>query len=150
MRKLFALLLFPCATLIRAGETFLLIFLLFAAPVFAQHGQGYAFYRISGNYDSAQAALKTNLSDTARMAAYHELGFYLVGSKLDSSLYFFDQELILARKLRSKLWEADALDFTGFVLWRLLKYPGALQRFLTGIKIAEDPASEGANWGLAR
>jgi signal transduction histidine kinase len=130
----------------------LAIMLLIMLPYLSLGQQRYAFYHVpvKKDYDIAQAALKTNLSDTARMAAYHESGFYFAGSNLDSCLYFFEQELVLARKLGLKLWEADALDFTGFVKWRLGNYPGALQDFLTGIEIAQDPASEGARWSLAR
>src|SRR5579863_4900425 len=119
---------------------------------FLSFGQEYAFYRgpEQNDVDSAQRAFKDNINDTARMAACHELAFYFADFKIDSSFYFSNQQLVLARKLGFKLWEADALDFSGYVLWRLGNYPEALQRFLKGIRIAEDPASEGAEWGLAR
>ena len=84
------------------------------------------------------------------MAACHELAIYFAESKRDSCYYFSDQELVLARKLGFKLWEADALDLSAFVLWRLGNYPEALHKFLDGIKIADDPASEKRTWGLER
>jgi len=115
-------------------------------------GQQYAYYHAPDktDYDSAQATLLNTMSDTARMAACHQLGFYFAGSNRDSCYYFLNRQLGLARKLGLKLWEADALDNTAFVLWRLGNYPEALQRFLDGVKIAEDPASEKNAWGLER
>src|SRR6516164_4837083 len=73
-------------------------------------GQGYSFYTPPDSVQlaSARAAFKSNFSDTARMAACHELGYDYVGSKPDNSLYYYDQERVLARKLGLKLWEASA------------------------------------------
>jgi signal transduction histidine kinase len=115
-------------------------------------GQGYSFYTPPDSVQlaSARAAFKSNFSDTARMAACHELGYDYVGSKPDTSFYYYDQERVLARKLGLKLWEASALDLTGFLLLHKGNYPEAFQRFLAGIKISEDPTSEDTNWGLAR
>src|SRR5260221_5099138 len=99
-------------------------------------GQQYAYYHNTekSDYDSAQAALKNTISDTARMAACHDLALYFAESNRDSCYYFSDQELVLARKLGFKLWETYALDLSAFVLWRLGNYPEALHRFLNGIK----------------
>ncbi len=84
------------------------------------------------------------------MTIYRRFGFYYAESKRDSSFYFINLHLAIARKFGLKLWEADALDNTAYALWRLGNYPGALQRFLQGIKIAEDPASEKSTWGVER
>jgi signal transduction histidine kinase len=100
--------------------------------------------------DSVQAAFKSNVSDTAQIIACHFLAWYFSDFKRDSCFYFSNQEQVLARKLGFKIWEADALDFSGYVSWRLGNFPEALQTFFKGIEIAEDPASEKDNWGLER
>src|SRR6476659_895736 len=114
--------------------------------------QQYAFYHFpdKNQYDSLVKIFPKIINDTVRMAAYHEFGFYLLESKRDSAFYFLDQELNLSRKFNLKLWQCDALDNSAYLLWRLGDYPGALVRFLEGIKIAEDPASEKSDWGVAR
>ncbi|HLX91907.1 MAG TPA: tetratricopeptide repeat protein, partial [Puia sp.] len=114
--------------------------------------QQYAFYHLpdENQYDSLEKAFPGITNDTVRMAAYHELAFYLAESKRDSAFYFLDQELNLSRKFNLKIWECDALDNSAYLLWRLGNYPEALRRFLEGIEIAEDPLSEKSAWGVAR
>jgi len=114
--------------------------------------QKYAFYRLpdESQYDSVVKAFPGITNDTVRMTAYHELAFYILESKRDSAFYFLDQELNLSRKFNLKIWECDALDNSAYLLWRLGNYPEALRRFLEGISIAEDPASEKSAWGVAR
>jgi tetratricopeptide (TPR) repeat protein len=124
---------------------------LFAMLPAVSLGQRYAFYNIPDSSEavSAMAVLKYTANDTARMVACHELAEYFAGEK-DSCYYFSKREFGLARKFGFKIWEAAALDFIGFSSWRLGNYPEALQCFLDGIKIADDPASEKITWGLER
>jgi signal transduction histidine kinase len=113
--------------------------------------QGYTFYRPPGiGFDSAKAVFKSKISDTLRMAACYDLAYYFSDANRDTCFYYSNQQQVLAEKLGLKLWEAVALDFSAYVLWHVGDYPGALQRFLKGIEIAENPASEGSNWGLSR
>jgi signal transduction histidine kinase len=127
----------------------ILLFQLVPVWLFSQQ---YAFYHLPDEklYDSLEKALPGMTNDTVRMAAYHDLAFYLLESKRDSAFYFLDQELNLSRQFNLKIWECDALDNSAYLLWRLGNYPEALRRFLEGIKIAEDPASEKSDWGVAR
>jgi two-component system NtrC family sensor kinase len=127
----------------------LMLFQLLPSLLFSQK---YEFYRLpdESQYDSVVKAFPGIVNDTVRMAAYHELAFYLLESKRDSAFYFLDQELNLSRKFNLKIWECDALDNSAYLLWRLGDYPEALRRFLEGISIAEDPASEKSAWGVAR
>ncbi len=132
-------------------KSFFKIMLIQLLPI-CLFGQQYAFYHFpeQSQYDSLVKVFPGVTNDTIRMAAYHELGFYLLESKRDSAFYFLDQELDLSRKFDLKIWECDALDNSAYLLWRLGNYPEALRRFLEGIKIAEDPASEKSAWGLVR
>ncbi len=99
-------------------------------------------------FDSLQTVLKMAANDTIRMAAYRSIGNYYVEFKKDSALYFYQQQLLLARKLGLKLWEANALDNSGYSSWSLGNYPRALQYLLQGIKIAEDPEADKNIWGI--
>jgi signal transduction histidine kinase len=128
----------------RLLETILLAML--SSLCLAQH---YTYYALpdSSECESARAVLKYTANDTVQMVAYHQLTEFFAGNR-DSCYYFSKQEFGLARKLGFKIWEADALDFIGFSSWRLGNYSEALQCFLDGIKIADDPASEKITWGL--
>jgi two-component system NtrC family sensor kinase len=132
-------------------KSFFKIMLLQILPTWL-FAQQYAFYHFpdESQYDSLVKVFPGITNDTTRMAAYHEFGFYLLESKRDSAFYFLDQELDLSKKFDLKLWQCDALDNSAYLLWRLGNYPDALGRFLEGIKIAEDPASEKSAWGIAR
>ena len=84
---------------------------------------------------------KTN-NDTIRMGIARSLGFYYSEIKTDSSLYFHLEQAALARQLKSRLWEADALENVGYALSLVKNYPRSLKAFLSAIKIAEDEATE--------
>jgi len=98
--------------------------------------------------DSLQLVLKTATNDTLRMEIYYHLGQYYSEIKRDSALYYLEQQLLLAKKLKLKLWEAVSYDFAGYMLNSLGNYPKSLQYLLEGIKIAEDPETEKGIWKL--
>ncbi len=52
----------------------------------------------------------TEDKDTMHMRIARSLGWYYQEINRDSSMYFQSIQLKLARKLKLKLWEADALD----------------------------------------
>ncbi len=132
-------------------KLFIKIILFLMLPVLS-YTQNYPYYNLPGQnqFDSLQTVLKRATNDTIRMAAYRDLGRYYSELKKDSALYFNEQQLLLARKLGLKLWEADALDVAGYMLWNLGNYPRALQYLLQGIKIAEDPATEKNIWRISK
>ena len=99
--------------------------------------------------DSLQYAWQHTSNDTLRMKISRSLGWHYQEKNRDSSLYFHHQELALARKLKQKLWEADALDQAGWVLAQLKNYPLSLQYFLDGIKILENKNCEENIWGIS-
>ena len=49
-------------------------------------------------------------------------------------LYFMEQQLVLAKQLKLKLWEADAFDNIGYVSFQLTNYPKVVASFYRGIK----------------
>ncbi len=96
--------------------------------------------------DSLRTELQHTTNDTMRMRISRSIGVYLQEVNRDSSLYFQTQQLTLARKLKLKLWEADALDATGWVLAQLKNYPLSLQHFLEGIAILQNKDCEKDIW----
>ena len=99
--------------------------------------------------DSLRLIWNNTTNDTLRMAAARSLGWYYQESNRDSGLYFHEQQETLARKLKLRLWEGDALDNVGYELSQLKNYPGSLQAFLEGIKILEDKETEKNIWRIS-
>jgi len=96
--------------------------------------------------DRLKRELKNAANDTMRMAYYTELGGYYYERKVDSALYFSEQSILLAQKLKLKLWEAWESGIKGDILMVKKDYPSSYQSILAGLKIAEDPKSEKSFW----
>jgi signal transduction histidine kinase len=78
------------------------------------------------------------------------MGFYLQNGKVDSALYFHQQQLAYAKKLNMKLYEADAHEQIAYVLLWQLDLSEALKNYQTGLKIASDPNSAAISWGYQK
>jgi len=132
-------------------QSFLKIILFLILPVLSG-AQKYPYYYqpVQKQFDSLQTVLKSATNDTILMAVYRDLSRYYGEFKKDSALYFNEQQLLLARKLGLKLWEADALDVAGYMLWNLGNYPRSLQYLLQAIKIADDPETEKNLWRISK
>ena len=96
--------------------------------------------------DSLKLALNNEVNDTLRMAIYREIYFYYNETNRDSALYLAEQHLLLAQKLKLKLWEAAGLNSKGYILMSLGNYPRSLQSLLQGMEIAKNPESEKNHW----
>ncbi len=97
--------------------------------------------------DSLKNELKQTSNDTLKMDIYRNMGFYLQNGKVDSALYFHQQQLAYAKKLNMKLYEADAYEQIAYVLLLQLDLPSALKNYQIGLKIASDPNSAAIGWG---
>ncbi|MFI5185330.1 MAG: ATP-binding protein [Chitinophagales bacterium] len=123
------------------------IFFFLVVPVFTAAQQDLYFKTWSNEQaDSLKTETYHTSNDTLRMFLCRCIGFHYQETNRDSSLYFHEQELSLARKLQLKLWEGDAMDQAGWVLSYLKNYPRSLQYFLEGIKILENPDCEKNIW----
>ncbi len=98
--------------------------------------------------DSLKVALKNAPNDTIRMDVYYQLGLFYNEINRDSALFYLDQSIPIAQKLKLKINEAQALDDKAYMLMHLGNYPRSLQSFLQALKITEDPASEKNTWNL--
>jgi len=114
----------------------IILFLLLPAFSIAQESQ----------YDRLKLELKNAPNDTLRMAFYTELSGYYFQRKVDSAFYFNEQSLLLAQKLKMRLWEAWTLSNKGDILKVMRNYSGSYQSLLQGLKIAEDPECEKSFW----
>ncbi|HEY4325513.1 MAG TPA: ATP-binding protein [Mucilaginibacter sp.] len=97
---------------------------------------------------SLQLRLKNAPSDTVRMNTYDQLGWYYAEIDRDSALSYFEKELPISRKLKFRLYEADALNGIGYALEQLGNYPKSLESYLDAQKIARDLASEKNAWNI--
>ena len=115
-------------------KIYIKIALLLLLPVFvlAQSGQK--------KLDSLHIALKNAANDTIRMDVYFQLGLFYNEINRDSSLFYLDQSIPIAQKLKLKLNEAQALDNKGYMLMHLGNYPRSLESFLQALKIDRRPS----------
>ena len=132
-------------------RTFIKIVLLLLLPSFimAQQDPTWGFVN-KQQADSLRIVIKNTPNDTLKMSAYRLLGFYYQEIKEDSSLYFHEQQLALAKKLNIKLWQADAYSQMGYVLDVAGNYPKSFESFSEGLKIADDSTNESSNWYVSK
>ena len=100
--------------------------------------------------DSLLLIWNNTTNDTLRMGLARSLGVYYAEINIDSGLYYSQQQVALARQLKLKLWEADALNGFGYLSSLSKDYPRSLQAFLEGLKIAEDKEIERNIWQVSR
>ncbi|MEO6253729.1 MAG: hypothetical protein ABIO79_10500, partial [Ferruginibacter sp.] len=96
--------------------------------------------------DSLRRSVQTEKNDTLKMAAYRSLGFYYQDFIADSGLYFHEQQLVLAKKLNKKLWQADAYSQAGYCLVILGNFMKAYEYHNEAMKLAGDEKNESDNW----
>ena len=100
--------------------------------------------------DSLQLIWNKTNNDTLRMGVARSLAYYYGEINRERGLYYGQKYLALARQLKLKLWEADALDGLGYILSNIKDYPGSLQALLAAITIAEDKETERNIWNVSR
>ncbi len=96
--------------------------------------------------DSLKLSLQREKNDTVRMAAYRSLGFYYQDYIADSGYYYHEQQLVLAKKLNMKLWQADAYSQTGYCLATLGDLMKSYDYHSASMKLAADEKNEADNW----
>ncbi|HPE57497.1 MAG TPA: ATP-binding protein [Bacteroidales bacterium] len=117
-----------------------LLILIFGLP-FALAAQDSAYM------DSLRCELQHTKNDTIKMDIYRNMGFYLQNGKVDSALYYHEQQLAIAKKLNLKLYEADAHQQIGYVLVWQGDFPRALKNYNQALKIISEPNSAENPWG---
>ena len=124
-------------------KLFIKIFLLLLLPVSSMSQQSRYWKFLDKNQaDSFRIALEHENNDTSLIYLNWKLGWYYQEIQRDSSLYFFQQQLSLSQKLKSKLWEAEAYNGIGLALANLGNYPKSLQFLIKAQTLAGDKESE--------
>jgi two-component system, NtrC family, sensor kinase len=96
--------------------------------------------------DSINQLWLSTENDTVRMYASRQLGIFYQEISRPISLSYFEEQLLLARQLRQKLWEAEALSRIGYVYGLMQNYSGGLKSLLMAMELASDPKCERAVW----
>ena len=118
-------------------KTFLLLLLSFFAT--AQNAQ---FYTVTQQQaDSLRRVFQETKNDTLKMSVSKDLARYYLNNR-DSSIYFTQQQLALAKLLNQKLWEASALDMSSYLAYDRGDYPNSLKLSFEALAIAEDESCE--------
>src|SRR5437773_4114384 len=99
--------------------------------------------------DSFRVIFQKTSNDSLRMYCCRELGLYYQEINSDSSLYFYEQQLVFAQKLELKIWEAEALNRIGYVSSLLGNYPKSLIVLLNAKEIADDKETEKNIWHVS-
>ena len=123
------------------------IFLLSLLPLFSMAQKDLTWgYVTSKQADSLKHSLSTEKNDTIKMAAFRSLGFYYQDIIADSGLYFHEQQVVLAKKLKMKLWQADGYSQAGYCLVTLNDYMKGYEYHTEAMKLAADEKNASDNW----
>jgi len=100
--------------------------------------------------DSMQQVLHHAGDDTIRMDACFRLGAYYDDVNLDSSVYYSEKGITIARRLQLKLNETEMLMDMCFPLAKTGNYPRSLKVLNQALEIAENPSNEKNTWHLLK
>ena len=100
--------------------------------------------------DSLQIVLKTEKNDTLRMEANRMLALYYLDLNSDSTFFYIEKDLPLAKKLKLKLWEADAYDIMAIALGSQGNIVKSLLSYNAAFQIAESKESEKNIWKISK
>ncbi len=128
-------------------KTFIKFFLFYLLPAstMAQKDPTWG-YVTAQQADSLKHSLLTEKNDTLKMAAFRSLGFYYQDFIADSGLYFHEQQLVLSKKMKMNLWQADAYGQAGYCLATLRDLMKSYEYHSEAMKLAGDEKNETDNW----
>jgi signal transduction histidine kinase len=98
--------------------------------------------------DSLKRALRSASTDSIRYDLNISLSNFYEEKNLDSSLYYAEQSVSIARRTNQKLAEAAALNSKAYQLLSIAKYGESLKCLMEAMAITEDPGSEKGNWSF--
>ncbi len=93
--------------------------------------------------------LQSTQNDTVKMYIHRQLGLYYQERNRFSAIEHYEAQLQLARMLKQKIWEAEALSRLGYVSSLIQNYPGSLNYLLAARELASDPKYEMNIWNIA-
>ena len=128
-------------------KIFVKLFLLCLLPLFSKAQTDPTWGYVNAQQaDSLKRSVLTESNDTLKMAAFRSLGFYYQDVIADSGLYFHEQQLSFSKKLKMKLWQADAYSQAGYCMAILGDLMKSYEYHSESMKLAEDEKNESDNW----
>ncbi|HYK47543.1 MAG TPA: tetratricopeptide repeat protein, partial [Parafilimonas sp.] len=100
--------------------------------------------------DSMHMVLQHATNDTIRMDACLKFGSYYDDVNLDSSVYYSEKGILIAKQLQLKLNEAEMLTNMSWPLVKMGNYPRSLKVLDEALEIAGDPSNEKNTWHLLK
>ena len=119
------------------------IFFLLCLPVFVAA-------QTKEQIDSMRLVLKNATNDSTRMDACLKLGAYYDDVNLDSSVYYSEKGIVIAKQLQLDLNKAEMLTNMSWPLVKMGNYPRSLKVLNQALEIAGNPTNEKNTWHLLK
>ncbi len=100
--------------------------------------------------DSLYSVLHRSNNDTEKMVICRRLASYYGERNRDSAIYFSEQQLSLAKKLKQPLWQGWALSIISYELHHLGNYAKAFDAANNALALAEDEGSEAGMYPMEK
>jgi len=127
----------------------LLLLLILPVSLMAQ-SDTYLTQSTKSQADSMKLVMASTSNDTLKMAFSRKLALYYLEVKKDSAIYFFEEQISLAEKLKLKLWAADGYALLTYATSKSGDFIGSLNALLEGLKIAENKECEKNIWHITK
>ncbi len=127
-----------------------ILFLLILPALMIAQSDTYLMQSTKSQADSMKMVIASTSDDTLKMAYSRRLGLYYSEIKKDSGIYFLEQQIELAEKLKLQLWEADGYALLTYLTAKSGDYIESLNALLKGLEIAENPECEKNIWQLEK
>ena len=96
--------------------------------------------------DSLKTVLAASTNDSVSMYLNRQLGMYYQEINRMAALTYYEEMLKLARKIKQKIWEAEALSRNGYVSCLIQNYSGGLKFLLMARNLASQKELEKEMW----
>ncbi len=96
--------------------------------------------------DSLKKVLATSTNDTVKMYANRQLGMYYQENNRMAALTYYVEMLKLTRKIKQKVWEAEALSKNGYVSCLIQNYSGGLKFLIMARNLVSQKGIEKEMW----
>ena len=132
-------------------KSFLKLFFLLFIP-FALGAQENPFWENppKGSISNLRNQVSHEQNDSIRMYLCRQLGIYYHEVNIDSSHFFLEIEMSIAKKLNLKLWVADAGSRIGYVYSLMANYSKSLSVLNDALELANDESIEKNSWQVSR
>ncbi|HKC37305.1 MAG TPA: ATP-binding protein [Chitinophagaceae bacterium] len=96
--------------------------------------------------DSLKIVLAASTNDSVTMYINRQLGMYYQEINRTAALTYYEEMLKLAKKIKQKIWEAEALSRNGYVSCLIQNYSGGLKFLLMARNLALQKNLEKEMW----